>query len=273
MTIRFASRLPRIVPRAALALGLSITAGCAAYPGASGDRVARLVPMSVIAGAGRAITLSGGHAGGGTAAVAFRRAAEPRRDLLAVVHRWVIGDVFDYVVSLRHRGADGAFVDLDPPLTAVVSAKEEDPAGTVMFTDLAHGEVYQAEVVARGNKDGTAPEQILTTQNRSVAIFDFSKVQDVEDTLVTDVRVVLDGMNFVGKGTVVIETVDGDYGRPDRAPAAADGSPTPEPAALATPAAPPEATPTPEPSPTPTPGTGGGGTGSGHGNDPSPPAP
>lgn len=130
----------------------------------------------------------------------------------ALVHRWVDNDIFQYEVTLKVF--DGTnFVDLTPALTVVVPRKDT-PKTKAVFTNLRHGMLYQASVIAKGDNGGTSASTHLTS-TPAVATFDFTATQDVEDTLSANLQVVFDQVPFNGTGTATMLTpVDGQYQNP-----------------------------------------------------------
>ena len=121
--------------------------------------------------------------------------------VLAVARRWRPSDVFHYTVRLT-RWNGTAFVDLPQPLEVVVP-KRSSPVMQVRFTNLAQGRRYRATVIAWGNAGGTAPSVPLNALSPSVADFDLSAAQDVQDALWRVSFPMLDPVPFNGKAVIV----------------------------------------------------------------------
>lgn len=135
----------------------------------------------------------------GTTIVVEMPAAGP--EVLAVARRWRPSDVFHYTVRLT-RWNGTAFVDLPQPLE-VVLPKRTSPLMQVRFTNLAQGRRYRATVIAWGNAGGTAPSVPLNALSPSVADFDLSAAQDVQDALWRVSFPMLDPVPFNGKAVIV----------------------------------------------------------------------
>jgi hypothetical protein len=150
-------------------------------------------------------------------------------DTQAIVHRWVVADVFQYDVTLKVWDAKAnAYVDFKDgfgrpqPLTVVAQQKGASKQDKAVFKGLSQGKKYRAFVVAKGNKGGTAPETVLNAKTSTTADFDFTAKQDVEDTLTEKTKIVFDSVAFSGNAGVVIETPDeGTYSNPTARPTGA----------------------------------------------------
>ena len=147
-------------------------------------------------------------------------------DTQAIVHRWVVADVFQYDVTLKVWDAKiNAYVDFTDgfgrpqPLTVVALQKGASKQDKAVFKGLSQGKKYRAFVVAKGNKGGTAPETVLNAKTSTTADFDFTAKQDVEDTLTEKAKIEFDSVAFSGNANVVIETPDeGTYSNPTGRP-------------------------------------------------------
>lgn len=126
-----------------------------------------------------------------------------RYALMALTRRWSPSDVYQYKVRLT-RWNGKAFVDLPTPLEVVLPQK-----GAVRtqarFGNLAQGQRYRAIATAWGNVGGTAPTLALNTLSPSVADFDLSSPQDVQNALGHVMRVTLDPAPFAGTARIVPE--------------------------------------------------------------------
>jgi hypothetical protein len=133
----------------------------------------------------------------------------------AIIHRWVEADIFQYDATLKYN-ADGQFRDFAQPVVVVVPRKGAAPKTKASFSNLKAGSIYKVVVQARGNVGGTAPDLILTTAAAS-AVFDFSAIQDVQDTREAKLTVVFDAVPFNGKATTIVEPpAEGVYTNPDK---------------------------------------------------------
>jgi hypothetical protein len=124
----------------------------------------------------------------------------PSYELFATTRRWRPTDVYLYTVRLT-RWNGSAFVDLPTPLVVFLPQKGT-PKTLARFANLAQGRRYRATVTAWGNAGGTAASLALNTQSPSIADFDFSAVQDVQDALWRMPGVTLDSVPFSGTAVV-----------------------------------------------------------------------
>jgi len=125
----------------------------------------------------------------------------------AVIHAWDVTDLFQYEVTLKvFDGESHEYVDLSPAMKVVVPQKGSDnPYNRAVFTNLSQGKKYRAVVVAKGNPGGTAGAVVLNEATPTVADYDFSATQDVEDFLSQSVKVVFDAVGFNGTAHTVIQ--------------------------------------------------------------------
>ncbi len=120
----------------------------------------------------------------------------PPLKTMALSRRWGDADVFQFEVSLRRWDGD-RFMDLAPALTVVLPRKDASEH-EARFTNLRAGMRYRAEVVAKGNVGGTAPDMILNAQEPSGVDFDLTGAQDVENVHYRSLSVRLDSVPFSG---------------------------------------------------------------------------
>lgn len=122
----------------------------------------------------------------------------------SVVHRWVGNDVFEYLVTLRTGGADLVTIPV-----LVKNAQTQ-----AVFSHLKIETTYTVKIVALGNIGGTAPSQIINSQNPATGTVLFTGSNDVENTKTLTVQVTLDSVVFDGSATVSIGQTDGSYLNP-----------------------------------------------------------
>lgn len=140
-------------------------------------------------------------------------------ELLAVQHRWVVDDIFQYTANLKVWDGN-AYVDFATPLDTVIPRKGATPKTSAVFTNLKQGKKYLVSLAAQGNNGGTDATTVLNADTSTTAVFDFTAAQDVQDTLSTTMTVVLDQMPFNGTGTGTVATPDeGTFQNPTEAEA------------------------------------------------------
>ncbi len=160
-------------------------AGCAATP--------PLAAPPVQAQAGDAAPASG--------LSAVLRITTADRGTLALSHRWVPTDVYEYRVVLFGQDVGHAFT---VNVANVTVAKNQSSA---VFSNLKANSVYQAQIQAWGNNGGTAATtQLNTGANLATQLYDFSAANDVNTSLSATVNVKLDDQPFSGTGTVTMGT-------------------------------------------------------------------
>lgn len=126
--------------------------------------------------------------------------------LQALVRRWRVADIYDYVITLQ-RWNGSSFVDFDPPLTVVLPQKVETPKQQAVFTNLKQGAKYRAVLVVRGNAGGTAPTEVLNADTPTAPVFDLTAAQDVQDELAMSLHGQLDAIPFAGSAAVFVDAV------------------------------------------------------------------
>jgi hypothetical protein len=130
------------------------------------------------------------------------------------LHKWVVNDVFEYDVALDVQSS-GAFVPLNPVVSATLLQKSGTPSSTTTFTGLAAG-LYRASVTARGNNGGTAVGSALNA-TPATTTFDLRTVNDAS----ASAAVTLDAVAFdaTAAGAITPPTVDGAWIAPAATPA------------------------------------------------------
>jgi len=134
-------------------------------------------------------------------ALALERPSGPSYGLMAMTRRWRPSDVYQVTVRLT-RWNGTAFVDLPTPLEVVLPQKGAIKT-QARFGNLAQGQRYRAIATAWGNAGGTAPTLALNTLFPSVADFDLSTAQDVQNALGHVMRVTLDPAPFNGTAVII----------------------------------------------------------------------
>ena len=131
--------------------------------------------------------------------------------LLALRHRWVQQDIFQYEATIKvFNGIE--FLDANPPIMVVIPQKGPEPKTNAVFTNLMLNQLYQVEVVAKGDHGGTAATTTLNADHVFKPTFEFAGDQDVQDTLSIGVPIFLDAVKFSGTVTGAIHFLhDGQF--------------------------------------------------------------
>lgn len=159
-----------------------------------------------------AVQVSGGVDKGRTLEITILPASAATFATQAVIHKWVDNDIFEYRVALKfHDGK--AFVDMQQPLGVVVPRKG-NAKNKAVFSNLKQGFKYQVEMLAYGNNGGGLASTLLTTLP-TTSIYDFTGLNDVEDTVIATLRVVFDQVAFSGNGSAAVAApADGAFKSP-----------------------------------------------------------
>jgi hypothetical protein len=120
-------------------------------------------------------------------------------------HRWVAGDIFEYRAEIQvWNGMQ--FEPLSPPVVVGIPQKGRRPSWAVAFQNLKAGRKYGVRVLAMGNVGGTAPDWVLNALNPTLLELDFTRSQDIDDSLLGKVAATLDPMPF--SGNLIVEPVN-----------------------------------------------------------------
>lgn len=123
----------------------------------------------------------------------------------AVVHKWVNADICEYRATLNDGTKDLA--------TIAVPQNKKGAA----FTNLKQGQTYTVSVSAWGVKGGASATTKLNSKP-AVATFDFTGVNDIENTKSASVTITFDQVAFNGTGTTtVVAPPDGTFQNPTEA--------------------------------------------------------
>ena len=122
-------------------------------------------------------------------------ASAPQRQVLTLgAHSWVASDVVEYDVSL-----DIASGSVYLPMSPAKSATTSPTVGTVSFSNLMTGNLYEALVTAKGNPGGVATSALsVMNATAATAVFDFSSSSASQSKVAT---VVFDAVPFAATET------------------------------------------------------------------------
>ena len=153
--------------------------------------------------------------------------ADPAKYRLQIAlpgHKWVAGDVSNYVVTLQQRTGVGPDVYTTTPLaTVTVNVMADPPQSQAVFANLQQGQYYRAFVAAMGtNEDVQRPSTNLVQLNSQATAdytdFDFTTTQAAALADSAAVTVHFDGVVFNGTGTINFAAPDGLYSQPPTGP-------------------------------------------------------
>ena len=191
-------------------LTLSLTALLAAGCGAPAMPLAAAVERF----GSQAVVADSGQHGGKTIAIDIAAPTESGFHTLAIVHKWVDADIFEYKAALMAWNGS-TYAAFATPIEVTVPRKGVTPKTKAVFTNLKHGAKYQVALTAWGDNGGTAATTSLNTLTPTTAIFDFTAIQDVEDSLSETMQITFDPTAFSGTGTATVATPeDGTYESP-----------------------------------------------------------
>lgn len=128
-----------------------------------------------------------------------------KRSVQAITAGWTVSDIYQYDLVLN---------DITDPANAKAlvcfSISCKNGNAEAMFTHLKPGSKYQVVVTAKGNRGGTAPDQVLNTQVPADGYFDLTKTpaDAGAEELSTSITVQLDGA-YDRSGSVSLVPLDG----------------------------------------------------------------